>query len=65
MRKNSEVLVFAMQVKTPNRQSNVIVASNIGRIWKIGGDPKDVSLITTGKPNATIKSSDKRAQAVH
>lgn len=63
-RKYPDVLVFAMQVKTPNRQSNVIVASNIGRIGKIGDDPKDILVITTGKPNATLKSSDQRAQVV-
>ena len=64
MQKYSDVLVFAMEVKTPNRSSNVIVASNIGRIGKKGDDPKDLSVITTGKPNATLKSTDKRAQVV-
>ena len=59
-----DALVFAIIVTPPNRPNNVIVASNIGRIGKLGDDEKDVQVINTGKPNATLKSSDKRAQVV-
>jgi hypothetical protein len=57
------VLVFAMHVTPPNRSSNVIVASNLGRLGK-ADDAKDIDVLKTGKPNATLRSADKRAQIV-
>ena len=59
-----DALVFAIMVTPPNRPNNVIVASNIGRIGKLGDDDRDIEVVKTGKPNATLKSSDKRAQVV-
>ena len=57
------VLVFAMHATPPNRSSGVIVASNLGRLGK-ADDVRDIDALKTGKPNAQLKSADKRAQIV-
>jgi iron complex outermembrane receptor protein len=57
------VLVFAMHVTPPNRSSNVIIASNLGRLGK-ADDVKDIDVLKTGKPNAELRGADKRAQIV-
>ena len=51
--KNPDLLVVAMHVTPPKSASNVIIASNIGRIGK-PGDDDDMRVINSGKPNLEV-----------
>src|SRR5579872_5617179 len=52
LRKHPEVLLLAIHAQ-PQGHPNVIVASNFGRIGKIG-DEDDMRCIRTGKPNLEV-----------
>ncbi|MDB5444400.1 MAG: TonB-dependent siderophore receptor, partial [Phenylobacterium sp.] len=47
---NPQVLVMALHVTPPGSKTNVIVASNIGRLGK-PADEDDLRVITSGQPN--------------
>src|SRR5215471_2634380 len=51
--KHREVVIMAMHVTPPGRSTNVIIASNIGRIGKVADDD-DLRVINTGKPNLEV-----------
>jgi iron complex outermembrane receptor protein len=51
--KHREVVIIAMHVTPPGRSTNVIIASNIGRIGKVADDD-DLRVINTGKPNLEV-----------
>jgi hypothetical protein len=51
--KNPDLLVVVMHVTPPKSADNVIIASNIGRIGKLG-DEDDMRVINTGKPNLEV-----------
>ncbi len=55
--KHPEVILLAIHAK-PAGHKNVIVASNFGRIGKIG-DEDDMRCIHTGKPNLEVAPSGK------
>src|SRR5258708_5108474 len=55
--KHPEVLLIAIHAQPPNHK-NVIVASNFGRIGKIG-DEDDLRCIRTGKSNLELNSTGK------
>ncbi len=50
---NPDLLVVVMHVTPPKSPDNVIIASNIGRIGKLG-DEDDMRVINTGKPNLEV-----------
>ncbi len=51
--KNPDLLVIVMHVTPPEAKENVIIASNIGRIGKVG-DEDDMRVINTGKTNLEV-----------
>jgi hypothetical protein len=51
--KHPEIVVMAMHVTPPNKTDNIIIASNIGRIGKLG-DEDDMRVIKTGKTNLEV-----------
>lgn len=51
--KNPDLLVVVMHVTPPKAADNVIIASNIGRIGKLG-DEDDMRVINTGKSNLEV-----------
>jgi iron complex outermembrane receptor protein len=53
--KHSEVILLAVHAQPPNHK-NLIVASNFGRIGKIG-DEDDLRCIRTGKSNLELSST--------
>ena len=53
LRKHPEVVVMAMHVTPPDKTDNIIIASNIGRIGKLG-DEDDMRVIKTGKSNLEV-----------
>ncbi len=55
--KHSEVILLAVHAQPPNHK-NLIVASNFGRIGKIG-DEDDLRCIRTGKSNLELNSTGK------
>jgi hypothetical protein len=55
--KHPEIILLAIHAKPPNHP-NVIVASNFGRIGKIG-DEDDLRCIRTGKSNLELNSTGK------
>src|SRR5258708_19999930 len=50
---NPDLLVIVMHVTPPKAKENVVIASNIGRIGKLG-DEDDMRVINTGKPNLEV-----------
>jgi hypothetical protein len=56
---NPDLLVAVMHVTPPKSADNVIIASNIGRIGKLG-DEDDMRVINTGKPNLEVAHGAKR-----
>jgi hypothetical protein len=56
---NPDLLVVMMHVTPPRSAENVVVASNIGRIGKIG-DADDLRVIDTGKPNLEVAHGGNR-----
>ena len=57
--KNPDLLVAVMHVTPPGGADNVIIASNIGRIGKLG-DEDDMRVINTGKPNLEVAHGGNR-----
>jgi hypothetical protein len=57
--KNPDLLVVVMHVTPPKGPDNVIIASNIGRIGKLG-DEDDMRVINTGKPNLEVAHGGQR-----
>src|SRR3984893_16619879 len=55
--KHSEVILIAIHAQPPNHK-NLIVASNFGRIGKIG-DEDDLRCIRTGKSNLEVAATGK------
>lgn len=55
--KHPEILLIAIHAQPPGHK-NVIVASNFGRIGKIG-DEDDMRCIRTGKPNKEVDKTGK------
>src|SRR5260221_6786819 len=53
---NPELMVVMMHVPPPKAKDNIVVASNIGRLGKVG-DEDDMRVINTGKPNIEITHS--------
>jgi hypothetical protein len=51
--RNSGILVVVMHVTPPKSPDNVIIASNIGRIGKLGDDD-DMRVVNTEKPNLEV-----------
>jgi hypothetical protein len=51
--KHPEVILLAIHAQPPGHSNNLIVASNFGRIGKIG-DEDDMRCIHTGKPNLEV-----------
>ncbi|MDB5417687.1 MAG: TonB-dependent siderophore receptor [Phenylobacterium sp.] len=56
---NPQVLVMALHVTPPGSKTNVIVASNIGRLGK-PADEDDLRVITSGQPNLEINKAGDR-----
>ena len=56
---NPQVLVMAMHVTPPGSKTNVIVASNIGRLGKVA-DEDDLRVITSGQPNLEVNKAGDR-----
>jgi hypothetical protein len=54
-----DLLVVVMHVTPPKSAVNVIIASNIGRIGKVG-DADDLRVIETGKPNLEVGHGARR-----
>jgi hypothetical protein len=54
--KHKDVIILAMHVTPPGRTTNVIIASNIGRIGKVA-DEDDLRVINTGKPNLEVNAT--------
>ena len=54
--KRKDVVILAMHVTPPGRTTNVIIASNIGRIGK-PADEDDLRVIQTGKPNLEVNAT--------
>lgn len=52
--KHPEVILIAMHVTPPGREKNVIIASNFGRIGKLG-DEDDMRVVNTGKSNLGVE----------
>jgi hypothetical protein len=59
--KHPEVILLAIHAQPPGHQ-NVIVASNFGRIGKIG-DEDDMRCIHTGNPNLEVDGTGKHFEA--
>jgi len=57
--KNPDVLVVMMHVTPPQSQTNIVVASNIGRLGKVA-DKDDLKVIETGQPNLEVDKSGTR-----
>jgi hypothetical protein len=57
--KHPDVLILAMHVTPPNKDQNVIIASNIGRIGKVADDD-DLDVINTGNPKLEVNSTGDR-----
>lgn len=57
-----ELIILAIHATPPGSATNVIVASNIGRIGK-AADDDDLRVITTGSNNQEINSTGKRFEA--
>ena len=56
---NPDLLVVVMHVTPPKAAENVIIASNIGRIGKVG-DEDDLRVIKTGEPNLEVSHGGNR-----
>ena len=56
---NPDLLVVVMHVTPPKAPDNVIIASNIGRIGKLG-DEDDLRVINTGQPNLEVGHGGER-----
>jgi hypothetical protein len=56
---NPDLLVVVMHVTPPKSPDNVIIASNIGRIGKLG-DEDDMRVINTGQPNREVAHGGQR-----
>jgi hypothetical protein len=56
MEKHPDLLIFVFHVTPPGETTNVIVASNIGRIGKVA-DEDDLRVINTGKPNLEVNTT--------
>ncbi len=61
MAANPEVLLMAIHAQPPGHQ-NLIVASNFGRIGKLG-DEDDMRCINTGKDNLEVDATGKHFEA--
>jgi len=57
--KHPDLLVVVMHVTPPKAKDNVIIASNIGRLGKVG-DEDDMRVIDTGKPNLEVAHGGER-----
>ncbi len=57
--KNPGILVVVMHVTPPKAKDNIIIASNIGRIGKLG-DEDDMRVINTGKSNLEVAHGNER-----
>src|SRR5438552_1961119 len=57
--RNPSLLVIVMHVTPPNSSDNIIIASNIGRIGKLG-DEDDMRVINTEKTNLEVAHGGKR-----
>jgi hypothetical protein len=57
--KNPDLLIIAMHVTPPKATENIIIASNIGRIGKVG-DEDDMRIINTGKTNLEVSEDGGR-----
>ncbi len=55
LEKHPDLLIFVFHVTPPGKTTNVIIASNIGRIGKVG-DEDDLRVINTGKPNLEVNT---------
>ena len=55
MDKHPDLLVFVFHVTPPGKTTNIIIASNIGRIGK-EADEDDLRVINTGKPNLEVNT---------
>lgn len=60
--RHSDLLVAMMHVAPTVGSDNIVVASNIGRIGKLG-DEDDLRVIETGVPNFEVNSSGTRFEA--
>jgi hypothetical protein len=56
LEKHPDLLIFVYHVTPPGQTTNVIVASNIGRIGK-KADEDDMRVINTGKPNLEVNAT--------
>ena len=56
---NPDLLVVVMHVTPPKAKDNIIIASNIGRLGKIG-DEDDMRVVNTGKPNLEVAHGGQR-----
>lgn len=60
--KHPEVILIAMHVTPPGREKNVIIASNFGRIGKLG-DEDDMRVVETGKSNLGVEPAGNHFEA--
>ena len=56
------ILVLALHVTPPDSKTNIILASNIGRIGKVA-DSDDMSVVNTGKPDMAVNKEGNRFEA--
>ena len=54
--KHKDVIIMAMHVTPPNKDENVIIASNIGRYGK-KADEDDLRVINTGQSNLEVNKA--------
>jgi hypothetical protein len=57
--KHPDIQVLALHVTLPGSKTNVILASNIGRIGKVA-DSDDMSVVNTGKPDMAVNAEGSR-----
>ncbi|MDP9049633.1 MAG: hypothetical protein M3O31_02775 [Acidobacteriota bacterium] len=60
--KHPEVILVAMHVTPPGSEKNVIIASNFGRIGKLG-DEDDMRVVNTGKSNLGVEPAGNHFEA--
>ncbi len=57
--KHPDIQVLALHVTPPSTKTNVILASNIGRIGKVA-DSDDMRVVNTGKPDMAVNAEGDR-----
>ena len=59
LKAHPDIQVLALHVTPPDSNTNIILASNIGRIGKVA-DSDDMGVVTTGKPDMAVNAEGDR-----